>query len=55
MAQKWLGCSVSIRCAGGLGTYQGKVLDVNAEDQTLILKKAFKNGIPCTDQQVILR
>ena len=55
MAQKWIGCTVSIRCSDGLGAYQGKVSDVNAENQTLILKKAFKNGIPCTDQQVILR
>lgn len=54
MAQKWIGCTVSIRCADGLGTYQGKVSDVNAENQTLLLKKAFKNGIPCTEQQVIL-
>lgn len=54
MAQKWIGCTVSIRCSGGLGTFQGKVSDVNTENQTLILKKAFKNGVPCTDQQVIL-
>lgn len=53
MAEKYIGCTVSICCKEGLGVYQGKVTDVNTENQTLVLKKAFKNGIPCPDSQLV--
>lgn len=55
MASKWNGCTVSVTCINGLGTYQGLVSEVHHETQTIYLSKPFKNGIPCDDMRVALR
>jgi len=55
MADKFVGYAVSITCRNDLGSYQGQICNVDPKEQTLTLKKAFKNGIPCQVPQVTLR
>ncbi|XP_054278956.1 enhancer of mRNA-decapping protein 3-like [Macrosteles quadrilineatus] len=54
MANPFLGANVSIKCFDGLGVYQGSVLDVNSENQSICLGKPFKNGFACTEPQIVL-
>ncbi|XP_032673525.1 enhancer of mRNA-decapping protein 3 isoform X1 [Odontomachus brunneus] len=44
MSEQFLGCTVSVKCIDDLGTYQGKIIDLNKN--SLTLAKAFCNGIP---------
>uniref|UniRef100_A0A1B6E627 Enhancer of mRNA-decapping protein 3 n=1 Tax=Clastoptera arizonana TaxID=38151 RepID=A0A1B6E627_9HEMI len=53
MSDQFIGYTVSISCKDGLGIYQGKVSNVNDDNQTLVLQKAFKNGIPCPGSQLV--
>jgi hypothetical protein len=55
MAGKFMGYAVSITCRNDLGSYQGQICNVDPKEQTITLKKAFKNGIPCQVPQVTLR
>jgi len=50
---EFLGCTVSVKCFDDLGTYQGKIIDLNKN--SLTLAKAFWNGIPHTSSIVNLR
>lgn len=49
---EFLGCTVSVKCVDDLGTYQGKIIDLNKN--SLTLAKAFCNGIPHTSSIVSL-
>lgn len=53
MSEQFLGCTVSVRCNDDLGTYQGKIIDLNKN--SLTLAKAFCNGIPHSSSCVKLR
>jgi hypothetical protein len=55
MAEQFVGYAVSITCRNDLGSYQGQICNVDPKEQTITLKKAFKNGLPCHVPQVILR
>nr|XP_022911862.1 enhancer of mRNA-decapping protein 3 [Onthophagus taurus] len=52
MAQ-WTGYMVSVECGNNLGTFQGEILSVT--DSKLSLAKAFCNGIPCDNPEVLIR
>lgn len=52
MSEQFLGCTVSIKCVDKLGTYQGKIIDLNK--QTVTLAAAFCNGVPHTTSVVVL-
>ncbi|XP_014471535.1 PREDICTED: enhancer of mRNA-decapping protein 3 isoform X1 [Dinoponera quadriceps] len=52
MSEQFLGCTVSVKCIDDLGTYQGKIIDLNKN--SLTLAKAFCNGIPHTSSVVKL-
>ncbi|KAJ9591849.1 hypothetical protein L9F63_001666 [Diploptera punctata] len=54
MTERFVGFSVTISCRDGKGSYQGQICSVDPLDQTICLKKAFKNGVPVEEQQVIL-
>ncbi|XP_074650254.1 enhancer of mRNA-decapping protein 3-like [Tubulanus polymorphus] len=47
MSEYYIGKSVSIDCGDVLGTYQGFVSQVDKEQQTLSIIKAYRNGISC--------
>lgn len=53
MSEQFLGCTVSVKCIDDLGTYQGKIIDLNKN--SLTLAKAFCNGIPYSSSFVKLR
>lgn len=55
MAEKWIGYTVSIDCGDTLGKYQGQICHVDGKDQTLTLRKAFRNGVPDPSTEVTLR
>jgi enhancer of mRNA-decapping protein 3 len=55
MVEQFVGYTVSITCRNDLGSYQGQISSVDREEQTITLKKAFKNGMPCQLPEVILR
>lgn len=50
-----MGNAVSVTCRNDLGSYQGQICNVDPKEQTITLKKAFKNGIPCQVPKVTLR
>ncbi|XP_012277398.1 enhancer of mRNA-decapping protein 3 isoform X2 [Orussus abietinus] len=52
MSEQFIGCTVSIKCINPLGTYQGQIVDLNRD--TVILTKAFRNGIPYPSPLVVL-
>ncbi|XP_075215897.1 enhancer of mRNA-decapping protein 3 [Lycorma delicatula] len=52
MEKQFIGCTVSVDC-GERGTYQGEVNCINSE--TLVLKKAFRNGVPHPDNFATIR
>jgi hypothetical protein len=53
--EQFVGYTVSITCRNDMGSYQGQIFRVDPEEQTITLKKIFKNGIPCHVSGVILR
>ena len=55
MADQFVGYAVSVTSRNDLGSYQGQICNVDSKEQTITLKKAFKNGIPCQVPQVTLR
>lgn len=55
MVEQYVGYTVSVTCRNDLGSYQGQISSVDREEQTITLKKAFKNGIPYHLPEVKLR
>jgi hypothetical protein len=55
MAEQFIGYTVSVTCRNDLGTYQGQICSVDSKEQTITLKRAFKNGMPYQVPQVVLR
>ena len=55
MTERFIGCSVTISCKDDKGSYQGQIYKVDSKEQTISLKKAFKNGIPLEEHEVILK
>lgn len=53
MSEQFVGCTVSVKCADAIGTYQGQIVDLNKDFVTL--SKVFCNGVPHTSSEVILR
>ena len=54
MDSNWLGKTVSLDC-GGVGHFQGVIDSVHLDEQTITLKKAFQNGVPCKMASVTIR
>ncbi|XP_069682486.1 enhancer of mRNA-decapping protein 3 isoform X2 [Periplaneta americana] len=54
MADQFVGYTVSITCRNDLGSYQGQICNVDQKEQTITLKKAFKNGVPQQIPQIVL-
>ncbi|XP_014663472.1 PREDICTED: enhancer of mRNA-decapping protein 3-like [Priapulus caudatus] len=50
----FIGSTVSVDCGSILGTYQGEVCDVGADDQTISLVNAFRNGLKCKISKLTL-
>ncbi|ROT70775.1 Enhancer of mRNA-decapping protein 3 [Penaeus vannamei] len=46
MTDAFLGCEVSVEVGGGLGFYQGRVVSVNSQKQTLTITRVIHNGRP---------
>jgi hypothetical protein len=55
MTEQFVGYTVSVTCRNELGSYQGQICSVDPKEQTITLKKAFKNGIPQQVPEVTLR
>lgn len=54
MANQYKGCCVSINCVDG-SVVQGEVSGMSDENETLILKRPFKNGIPHTEKEIRIK
>lgn len=54
MCDSFIGCVVSIDCGDVLGTYQGQVVEIEKQDNTLTIVKCFRNGIQCQVPKVTL-
>ena len=46
---------VSIDCGEAMGTYQGVVVTVNPEDNSITIAQPFKNGSLCAVPKVTIR
>ncbi|XP_037781740.1 enhancer of mRNA-decapping protein 3-like [Penaeus monodon] len=46
MTDAFVGCEVSVEVGGGLGFYQGRVVSVNSQKQTLTITRVIHNGRP---------
>lgn len=55
MTEQFVGYTVTVTCRNDLGSYQGQICSVDPNEQTITLKKAFKNGIPQQVSEVTLR
>lgn len=54
MANQYKGCCVSINCVDG-SVVQGEVSGMSDDNETLILNRPFKNGIPHTEKEIRLK
>ncbi|XP_013773360.1 enhancer of mRNA-decapping protein 3-like isoform X2 [Limulus polyphemus] len=45
MADRWIGCEVVIDCGDVLGVFQGRISEVDTEDQTITLVDFYRNGV----------
>lgn len=54
MAGQYKGCCVSINCVDG-SVVQGEVNGMSDDNETLILKRPFKNGIPHTEKEIRIK
>ena len=54
MDSNWRGKTVSLNC-GSMGHFQGVIDSVHLDEQTITLKKAFQNGVPCKMASVTIR
>ncbi|KAK8378687.1 hypothetical protein O3P69_009413 [Scylla paramamosain] len=54
MTEEYVGCQVSVEVGGGLGFYQGKVVAINTERQTLTLTQVIHNGRPAPLSEVTI-
>lgn len=52
MAEKYVGSYVSIDCGDNAGYYQGQVINVNTNNQTLTLKDVWQNGLKSPAKEV---
>jgi len=53
MSEEWVGCRVSLDCAG-LGFFQGLICRINMGEQTVTLEKPFQNGLACKFPEITL-
>jgi len=53
MSEEWVGCRVSLDCAG-LGFFQGVICRINMGEQTVTLEKPFQNGLACKFPEITL-
>ncbi|KAK8736026.1 hypothetical protein OTU49_005187 [Cherax quadricarinatus] len=54
MCSEYVGCEVSVEVGGGLGWYQGRVVSVNAERQTITITRVLHNGRPAALSEVTI-
>ncbi|KAK7081604.1 enhancer of mRNA decapping [Halocaridina rubra] len=50
----FIGCEVSVEVSGGLGWYQGRVVSVSDQKQTITLTRVLHNGRPAALSEVTL-
>ncbi|MPC56082.1 Enhancer of mRNA-decapping protein 3 [Portunus trituberculatus] len=55
MTEEYVGCQVSVEVGGGLGFYQGKVVAINTQRQTLSLTQVIHNGRPAPLSEVTIK
>ncbi|XP_059479729.1 enhancer of mRNA-decapping protein 3-like [Neocloeon triangulifer] len=55
MAAQWVGYTVAINCGSVLGTFKGVIAKVEASDQSITLRNADRNGVPCTSREITIR
>ncbi|CAB3365288.1 Hypothetical predicted protein [Cloeon dipterum] len=55
MAENWIGYTVAINCGSILGTFKGVIAKVEASDQSITLRNADRNGVPCTSREITIR
>ncbi|XP_068233541.1 uncharacterized protein [Palaemon carinicauda] len=51
---KFIGCEVSIEVIGGLGWYQGQVVSINDQKQTISITRVLHNGRPAALNEVTI-
>lgn len=51
----WIGCLVSVDCGDIVGSFQGEVDNVDRYEQTITLRKVFRNGLKCDQPRVTIR
>ncbi|XP_066945457.1 enhancer of mRNA-decapping protein 3 [Macrobrachium rosenbergii] len=51
---KFIGCEVSIEVIGGLGWYQGQVVFINDQKQTITITRVLHNGRPAALNEVTI-
>ncbi|CAH1253706.1 EDC3 [Branchiostoma lanceolatum] len=54
MAEGYVGSVISVDCGSALGVYQGRVIRVNKEEQTITLRDSFRNGLKCQVPEITL-
>ena len=53
--ENFIGCEVSIEVIGGLGWYQGRVVSVNDQKQTITIRRVLHNGRPAALNEVTIK
>ena len=53
MSEDWVGCRVSLDCAG-LGFFQGVICRINLGEQTVTIEKPFQNGLAVKFPEITL-
>ncbi|XP_071549957.1 enhancer of mRNA-decapping protein 3 isoform X2 [Panulirus ornatus] len=54
MSNNYLGCEVSVEVGGGLGFYQGQVVSISTERQTVTISRVLHNGRPSALAEVTI-
>ncbi|XP_045615872.1 enhancer of mRNA-decapping protein 3 [Procambarus clarkii] len=54
MCSDYVGCVVSVQVGGGLGWYQGRVVSINIERQTITVTRVLHNGRPAALSEVTI-
>ncbi|KAG7155943.1 enhancer of mRNA-decapping protein 3-like [Homarus americanus] len=54
MSSDYVGCQVSVEVGGGLGWYQGRVVSINSERQTITITQVLHNGRPAALSEVTI-
>ena len=55
VAMEFVGSIVSLSCGDVLGTYQGKLIQVNNSTQMVTIDKPFRNGMQCSVPTVTIK